>query len=237
MAAPQDRSRSPGGCCSPRSPIAAWPVTLTAAVGYLAAWLRGWPAVRLYRTAAWTLLFTVIWLAVLEVRVPGWAAASVPGRAWADGWDHLAAGPVARAFAQVAPVAVPAGLGLGGVLWAWRIYAITTGLGGITASAPMMFDARQWRRQVRTAKGLTDAPGAVPLLGRGGAIPVGGTIRAIGHRWQPRLHHPGHGVRPAHGGGGLDRQREDEPDDPAVGGLVHRHPPGRPGTGGGTGRC
>ena len=70
-------------------------------------------------------------------------------------------------------------------LWAWRNYAITTGLGGITASAPITFDARQWRRQVRTAKGLTDAPGAVPLLARGGKIPVGGTIRAIGHRWHP----------------------------------------------------
>ncbi len=41
------------------------------------------------------------------------------------------------------------------------------------------------RRQVRTARGLTAAPGAVPLLGRGGRIPVGGTIRAIGHRWHP----------------------------------------------------
>jgi len=53
------------------------------------------------------------------------------------------------------------------------------------ASAPITFDARQWRRQVRTARGLTAAPGAVPLLGRGGRIPVGGTIRSIGHRWQP----------------------------------------------------
>ena len=53
------------------------------------------------------------------------------------------------------------------------------------ASAPIAFDARQWKRQVRTAQGLTDAPGAVPLLARGGRIPVGGTIRAIGHRWDP----------------------------------------------------
>ena len=53
------------------------------------------------------------------------------------------------------------------------------------ASAPITFDARQWKRQVRTARGLTSAPGAVPLLARGGRIPVGGTIRAIGHRWHP----------------------------------------------------
>ena len=51
----------------------------------------------------------------------------------------------------VAPVAVPAGLAIGGLLWAWRIYAITTGLAGITASAPIEFDTRQWRRQVRAA--------------------------------------------------------------------------------------
>jgi hypothetical protein len=164
--------------------IAAWPVTLAAAVCYLAAWLRGWPAVRLYRTAAWTLPVTTAWLAALEVRAPGWAAARGPGRAWISSWHHLTAAHLARAFAQVAPAAVPAGLGLAGLLWAWRTYAIASGLGGFTASAPMIFDARQWRRQVRTAKGLTAAPGSVPLLGRGGAIPVGGTIRAIGHRWQ-----------------------------------------------------
>ena len=52
--------------------IAAWPVTLVAAAGYGAAWLRGWPPVRLYRTAAWVLVVTAAWLAALEVRVPGW---------------------------------------------------------------------------------------------------------------------------------------------------------------------
>ena len=97
--------------------IAAWPVTLTAAVGGVSAWLRGWPPVKLYRTAAWTLIITGVWLAVLEVRSPGWAAARVPVRVWEGGWHQLAAVTVVREFAQVAPVAVPAGLGLGGVLW------------------------------------------------------------------------------------------------------------------------
>jgi hypothetical protein len=166
--------------------IAAWPVTLVAAVGYAAAWLRGWPAVRLYRTAAWALPATAVWLAALEVHAPGWrSVALVPGGVWSRGWDHTTAVVVAREFAALAPLAVPAGLVLGGVMWAWRIYAITSGLSGIMASAPITFDARQWRRQVRTATGLTKAPGAVPLLGRGGQIPVGGTIRAIGHRWRP----------------------------------------------------
>ena len=168
--------------------IAAWPVTIVAGAGYSAAWLRGWPPVRLYRTAAWAVPATAAWLAALEVRAPGWRPVLLaPGRAWAHGWGHLAAVPLARAFLLLAPVALASGLALGGVLWAWRIYAITTGLGGITASAPIIFDARQWNRQARTALGLTKAPGAVPLLARGGLIPVGGTIRAIGHKWNPVL--------------------------------------------------
>lgn len=169
--------------------VAAWPATLVTVAGYLTAWRRGWPPVRLYRTAAWTLLVTGLWLAGIEVLAPGWrSAAQVTARAWtpwARGWDHLAAAGLARTFALTAPVAFPAGLALAGLIWAWRIYAITTGLGGIMASAPITFDARQWKRQVRTAGGLTAAPGTVPLLARGGKIPVGGTIRAIGHRWHP----------------------------------------------------
>ena len=165
--------------------IATWPVTLVAVTGYAAAWLRGWPPARLYVAAAWALPVTTAWLVILEVRMPGWIAARTPGRAWARGWDHLAGADLARVFLLLAPVAVPAGLAVAGMVWAWRIYAITAGLGGIMASAPITFEARQWKRQVRTARSLTDAPGAVPLMSRGGRIPVGGTIRAIGHRWRP----------------------------------------------------
>jgi hypothetical protein len=166
--------------------LAVWPVTLVAAMGYGAAWLRGWPPVRLRRTAAWALLPAGTWLAIQGARLHAWQpVALAPVHAWARGWSHLAAVDLARMFLLLVPFAVPAGLALAGLAWAWRIYAITTGLGGITASAPITFDARQWRRQVRTAKGLTEAPGAVPLLARGGRIPVGGTIRAIGHRWHP----------------------------------------------------
>ena len=164
---------------------AAWPVTVVAGAGYAAAWLRGWPPARLYRAAACAIPVMAAWLAVQEAREPGWLAARAPGRAWGAGWDQLTAVSLARTFALLAPAAVPAGLALAGLIWAWRNYAITTGLGGITASAPITFDARQWRRQVRTAKGTARAPGAVPLLARGGKIPVGGTIRAIGHRWHP----------------------------------------------------
>jgi hypothetical protein len=164
---------------------AAWPVTVPAAAGYVLAWLRGWPPVRLYRAAAWSLPMAAAWLAWLEIRVPGFLAARDPERAWSGGWGQLTPAGLARVFAVLAPVCVPAGLALGGLVWAWRNYAITAGLGGRMASAPITFDTRQWRRQVRTAQGLIHAPGAVPLLARGNKIPVGGTIRAIGHPWHP----------------------------------------------------
>ena len=85
-------------------------------------------------------------------------------------WRLLAAHAMLRAGLLVAPVAVPAGLAIGGVLWAWRIYAVTTGLAGHTPASPVLFDERQWRRQARTALGRVTAPGAVPLLtGRAGS--------------------------------------------------------------------
>ena len=165
--------------------VATWPVTVVAGTGYLAAWLRGWPPVRLYRAAAWALPVTAAWLAYLEARVPGFLAARDPGRTWAGGWDQLTIAHLAGVFAALAPVTLPAGLALAGMAWAWRNYAVTAGLAGVMASASITFDARQWNRQVRTALGLTRAPGAVPLLTRGNRIPVGGTIRAIGHPWHP----------------------------------------------------
>ena len=116
--------------------IAAWPVSVVAAAGYLAAWLRGWPPVRLYRTAAWAAIMAVAWAGALEVTEPGFLAARTPGRAWGMGWDQLTIAGLARTFALLAPVAVPAGLALAGLIWAWRIYALTTGLGGVRASAP-----------------------------------------------------------------------------------------------------
>ena len=175
-----DRVAAAGGAA-----VAAWPVTVVAATGYVPAWLRGWPPVRLYRAAAWSLPVTAAWLADLEIRVPGFLAARDPGRTWAGGWNQLTAAHLAGVFAALAPVTLPAGLALAGLVWAWRNYAVTAGLAGIMASASITFDARQWGRQVRTAAGLARAPGAVPLLARGNKIPVGGTIRAIGHPWHP----------------------------------------------------
>jgi hypothetical protein len=88
------------------------------------------------------------------------------------------------AFLQVSLVAIPAGLGVAALAWSWRNYAMSSGIGGWLASAPVTFDARQWKRQVGRAGEVNKAPGAVPLLARGTLIPVGGTIRTIGHRWR-----------------------------------------------------
>jgi hypothetical protein len=205
--------------------LAAWPVTVAAAAECAAAWLRGWPPARLYRTAAWALAASGAWLAAVEVRTPGWRPAlGTPFRAWAHGWDHLAAAGLGQAFLLLAPVALAGGLALGGLLWAWRIYAITTGLGGITASAPIIFDARQCNRQARTALGLTKAPGAVPRREHPGRR------HHLRHRPQvePRAGRTRGVVRPAHGHRRRHRVGEDEPDDTAVGRLVHRHPAGFP---------
>jgi hypothetical protein len=170
--------------------VAVWPLTVLVIFGYAAGWLRGWPPVRMYRAAAASLPMTAVYLLGEALRTRRWqGVALAPVRDWARGWDHgwhhLSAGLAARTFLLLVPVTVPAGLALAGLVWAWRIYAITSGIGGRLASAPITFDARQWKRQARAAEGRVGAPGAVPLLGRGARIPVGGTIRAIGHRWRP----------------------------------------------------
>src|SRR5450755_2132067 len=42
--------------------VAAWPLTIAAATGYLAAWLRGWPPARLWHAAAWALPMTAVYV-------------------------------------------------------------------------------------------------------------------------------------------------------------------------------
>lgn len=167
---------------------AAWPVTLVAVAGFTAAWLRGFPPSRLYRAALWSLPATGVYLLAAGVRAGAWqAAAWWPALGYGLAWHALAAGRVVTAFVGVAPVAVPAGLACGGLAWARRVWGIETGLSGRSAAAPVVFDARQWARQCRTARGRLAAPGAVPLLDARGQIVMGATIRAVGHRWQPVL--------------------------------------------------
>jgi hypothetical protein len=166
--------------------LALWPLTLVTAAGYRAASLRGWPPARLRRAAAGSLAVTAAYAVITVARLHGGrAAALAPARAWTGGWHHLRGISAAQTFLALAPAAVPAGLALAAGLWAWRNYAVMAGIGGRMASAPVTFDARQWKRQAGAAKGRTDAPGSVPLLARRARIPVGGTIRAIGCTWKP----------------------------------------------------
>jgi hypothetical protein len=167
---------------------AAAPVTLVTAVGLAGAWLRGWPPARLRRSAIWALPMTGVYLAGRAVQAGTWQAfALAPVRDYLTGWHAVVGGRVVTAFVLVAPVAVPAGLAAAGGLWAWRIYVLDTGLSGKTATAPVVFDARQWRRQCRAARARITAPGSVPLADRHGRLVMGATIRAVGHRWHPVL--------------------------------------------------
>jgi hypothetical protein len=166
--------------------IAAAPVTLVAAVGFGGAWLRGWPPAKLRRTACWSLPMTGVYLAGRAIQARTWQGLGLaPVRDWQAAWHQVTAGRVVTAFALCAPVAVPAGLFAAAGLWAWRIYAIENGLAGKTATAPVGFDARQWRRASRAARSRVAAPGTFPLATRSGQVVMGATIRAVGHRWRP----------------------------------------------------
>ena len=168
--------------------VAAAPVTTVAVVGIAGAWLRGWPPSRLRRAAAWSLPMTGAYVAVRASRAAGWQAVLLaPVRDWQAAWHAVTLGRLVPAFILCAPVAVPAGLAAASWAWAQRIYQVETGLSRKTATAPVIFDERQWRRQARTARGRIAAPGTVPLTTRGGQIVMGATIRAIGHRWRPVL--------------------------------------------------
>jgi hypothetical protein len=160
--------------------IAAAPLTIVAVAGLAGAWLRGWPPARLRRAALWSLPMTAVYLAgrALQVRTAQ-ALALAPVRDWQAAWHQVIAGRVVTAFALCAPVAVPAGLVAAAGLWAWRIYAIENGLAGKTATAPVIFDARQWRRASRAARGRVAAPGSFPLATASGQIVMCGQSTGI----------------------------------------------------------
>ncbi len=163
--------------------LAAAPVSLVAAGAVAAAWLAGWPPARLYRAAAWCLPAVVVWLAATDLATHSWPrVAAAPYLAWLAMWHAAAGGAVAPAAVTIAPVAVPLGLLAGGLAWSRRTYAMRTGAGGLSPTAPVAFDQRQWRHQVRAARARIAAPGAVPLLSRGGEVVAGAVIRAAGHR-------------------------------------------------------
>jgi hypothetical protein len=162
--------------------VAAAPVSVVAAGAMTAAWLRGWPPRRLYLAALCCLPMVAAWLTATAVSTRSWRqAAAAPYLAWLSAWHQAAAGSVALAVVTIAPAAIPLGLVAGGVAWSRRIYSMETGTGGLFPTGPAAFAARQWRRQVRTARARIAAPGSVPLLSRDGAVVAGAVIRANGH--------------------------------------------------------
>jgi hypothetical protein len=166
--------------------VAAAPVTVVAGVAYAGAWLGGWPAARLWRAAAWALPMTAVYRAARALTAGTWRGLLLaPLHDWMTAWHLAQAGDLVGAFVLTAPVGVPAALCAAGTAWAWRIYTIDTGLSGRTATARVVFDARQWKRQARTARGRIAVPGSVPLTDGRGRVVMGATIRAIGHRWHP----------------------------------------------------
>jgi hypothetical protein len=166
--------------------IAAAPVTTVAVAGLALAWGRGWPPVRLRRAAAWSLSMTATWLLVTAATTRSLSAVlGAPFGSWLASWHAFDYGATSTAFVLAAPVAVPAGLLIASWAWQVRIYRIETGLTS-TATTPVVFDQRQWRRQAKAA-GRNRAAGLVPLTDRRGRIVIGGTIRTVGHPWQPIL--------------------------------------------------
>ena len=169
--------------------LAAAPVSLVAGYSAALAWLLGWPPRRLYAAALWCLPMLAVWLAWTGLRAPSGGAlaavATAPYHAWLSMWHLAAAGSVAAAAVTIAPAAIPLGLLAGGLAWSYRIYSMQAGTGGLTPAAPVAFDLRQWRHQVRTARARIAAPGSVPLTTASGGIVAGAVIRAVGHPQRP----------------------------------------------------
>ena len=111
---------------------------------------------------------------------------AAPYRAWVSMWQLAGHGHLVAALVAVAPLAVPVGIAVGGLGWAYRLFRMRTGAGGLTPEAPAAFDERQWRHQVRAARALAGAPGALPLLARNGEVVAGATIRSLRHRAGPQ---------------------------------------------------
>jgi hypothetical protein len=107
---------------------------------------------------------------------------AAPARAWLSMWQLGGHGHLAAAVVAAAPPAIPLGIVAGALAWAYRLFRMRTGAGGLTPAAPAAFDERQWRHQVRTARALLAAPGALPLISPRGHVVAGATIRSVRHR-------------------------------------------------------
>ena len=154
------------------------------------------------------------------------AVLAAPFTGWAGSWHAFSYGATSTAFVLAAPVAVPAGLLIASWAWQVRIYRIETGLAGRDRDRaghlrpPAMAPPGQRPRPARTPP-----PAWCPLTDRKDRIVIGGTIRAVGHPWRPVLAIPASAMGTASGDHRVVRVREDEPDDPHLGRVVHRRPP------------
>ena len=166
--------------------IALAPASAVAVAGLTAAWLAGWPPRRLLVAASWCAPMVAAWLAGIALAGRGWPAlAAAPYLAWRGFWQLALTGAVPAAVAVSAPAAIPAGLLIAAAAWRYRIAALADGAAGLSPAAAVAFDQRQWRHQVRSARARVAAPGSVPVLLRGGLLPVGAVIRSVGHRSGP----------------------------------------------------
>jgi len=162
--------------------VAATPATVVAAYSYTIAWLLGWPPRRLYRAAAWCLPMLGVLFGAQALRTGQWGDTwREPFGSWRQMWRLAARGAPLAGLATAAPVAIPTGLLIGALAWSYRVFSMEIGTGGLTADAPITFDLRQWRHQVRSARARIAAPGAVPLVSRRGAIATGAVIRTVQH--------------------------------------------------------
>ena len=165
---PRRASRLTGWLLLAVAAVAVWPVAAVTGAGCIAARLRGWPAARLGRQAAWALPMAVVWIAGESAR--GWRAVALgPVRDGGSGWPHLTVTTVFRTFLLVAPITIPAGLALAALLCAWRIYVATTGTGGWLASALVTVDTVP--EMPVTQAPMPPAPMALPAPRRE-AVPV-----------------------------------------------------------------
>jgi len=165
---------------------AAAPVSVVAAGAFAVAWLRGWPPRRLLIAAAWCAPMVVVWLADTAWVMPHrLSVLALPYHAWVSFWHLAESGAYWQAAATVAPAAIPLGLAVGALTWAYRILSLDAGAGGRSPAASVAFDQRQWRHQVRAARARITAPGSVPLVTRRDLLVAGAVIRSVGHRAGP----------------------------------------------------
>jgi hypothetical protein len=161
--------------------VAAAPVTVVALAGASLAWLRGWPPGRLYQAAGWCGPMIAAWVVAIAVSRHGaLPALRGPYDAWLAIWRGGPAASYLRAVVVIAPPAVPIGLLAGGLAWSARIRSMASQAGGLSPSAAVAFDQRQWRHQVHSAAARIAAPGSVPLLTARGDFVAGAVIRAVG---------------------------------------------------------